>query len=126
MSHYIHHVPGRLRITSTALKRNEPGAREVCRSLSGTEGVLDCQVKTLTGSAVISYDPEIITAERLIELLKEQGIVAGGAVIPAPQKEDNLTQVLTNAGTAAGKALFGVVLEKAIERSAVALVGALL
>jgi Heavy metal associated domain 2 len=126
MSHYIHHVPGRLRITSTVLKRNEAEAKEVCRFLSSTVGVLGCEVKTLTGSAVISYDIRVITADQLIALLKEQGIVADGAAIPVPQKADNLTEVLTKVGSVAGKALFGVVLEKAIERSAVALVGALL
>jgi Heavy metal associated domain 2 len=126
MSHYIHHVPGRLRITTLQLKRNETRAKEVCRLLSSIDGVLDCQVKTITGSAVISYDADVITAGGLIAFLKKHGLVTAEAFISAPQNDANLTQAVVKAGGNVGKVVIGVVLEKALERSAVALIGALL
>jgi hypothetical protein len=111
MNHYIHHVPGRLRITTLHLKRNEPRAKEVCRLLSSIDGVLDCQVKTITGSAVISYDADVITADRLIALLKEQGLVTAEAALPASQDDANLSRAFAKAGGNMGKAVIGMVFE---------------
>jgi hypothetical protein len=130
MSHYIHHVPGRLRIKTLTLKGNQIAAQEVCRLLSATDGVIDCHVKTVTGSVVISYDAELTDGKSLLELLKERGYVNHAAEVAAPnagkRTSSNMTQAASSAGSNVGKAVFGFVVEKAVERSAAALIGALL
>lgn len=129
MSHYIHHVPGRLRIKTLNLKRNEAKAMQVCRLLRRTDGVENCEVKTLTGSIVISYDGDITNAKQLINMLKEHGIIAEFSDYESTdtQNSENIaSRTISTATGNVGKVILGFVVEKAVERSAVALIGALL
>ena len=127
MSHYIHHVTGRLRVKTPLLKRNEPRAAAVKELLAREDGVLSSDVNLVTGSIVITYDHALITPERIVDALKANGFVSETAEIgavrePAPQAAKVARDVSENLG----KVVFGFVVEKMVERSAVALIGALL
>jgi hypothetical protein len=124
MSHYLHHVPGRLRIKTPHLKRNEAKAAKVCSLLEAVEGIQTCQVNTITGSAVVTYTPELTSPERILHLLKEYEYVA--AHVSVEKGNGSLARSVDNITENVGKALFGVVVEKALERSALALIGAIL
>jgi NADPH-dependent curcumin reductase CurA len=124
MSHYLHHVPGRLRIKTSHLKRNEAKAEKVRTLLEAVEGILACQVNTITGSAVVTYEPELTTPERILHLLKEYEYVA--AHVSVGKANASVARTVDNITENVGKAIFGVVVEKALERSALALIGAIL
>jgi hypothetical protein len=124
MSHYVHHIPGRLRVKSALLKRNEPRAVAVRALLGGMQGVVGCEVKTLTGSVVVCYEPAVVGAHTIMSVLEAEGFIAGQAA-----RVDEHATVRSRAGTIAGrvgKAAAGVLVEKLVERSAVALIGAIL
>jgi hypothetical protein len=73
MTCYLHHVPGRLRIRSSAVKNNKARCAEVERLLHSVAGVEKVVVNLTTGSCLIGYDPSITTREHLISLLTSKG-----------------------------------------------------
>ncbi len=131
MIHHLHHVPGRLRLRVPAIKRNEHHARAVGSLLRETEGVLRHEVSSVTGSVVVHYVPGRLDPQRLIDRLRELAppvapATAGTALVPWQPAlrqpgvgEHGLAQRI-------GKALATSLTEKLIERSAMALVAALL
>jgi hypothetical protein len=52
-----HHVPGRLRLRSAALKRNVCASEEARRHLAQIEGVTSVRANPATGSVLLEYDP---------------------------------------------------------------------
>jgi len=118
--HYLHHVPGRLRVRSTAIKRDVIMADRVSETLSALQGVNAVEVSTVTGSIKITYDLRHISHEDLLDHLRGHNIVQpeGGA----PQAR---TDVISESGRIATRLVGGFVLEKIIERSALALIGAI-
>jgi hypothetical protein len=126
MTQYIHHVPGRLRVKTLYLKRNETKAAEVCRFLAGIAGVVACDVNTLTGSIVISYDTSLTSAEMLLGWLADQGYVTQAARSGNKAFKQKQNHTLSNLGGNVGKAVIGFAVEKAFEHSAIALIGAIL
>ena len=127
MNHYIHHVPGRLRVRDARLKRN-PEAVAAARSMvCAIDGVLDVSISEVTGSVVVAYDRDVTCPHTLLEELKRHGCCNHASTLPqqaAPAQA--VSRALSGAGNAMGKAVFGVMVEKLVERSAVALIGALL
>jgi hypothetical protein len=123
MTHYVHHVPGRLRVKSALIKRNEAKVAAVRELLDGMQGVVSCEVKTLTGSVVACYDSAVVSAQTILGVLEAEGFITGPA-----GRVDNRSAVRPAVGIAGriGKAAVGVLVEKLVERSAVALIGAIL
>jgi hypothetical protein len=127
MSHYVHHVPGRLRVRSPGLKRNEVQAAWVRSLVHGLDGVARGEVSTVTGSVLISYDPQRTDAGRLLAELGRHGVVPEGvAAESGASPGDYVSRVAQGAGETLGKVVMGMVVEKLVERSAVALVAAVL
>lgn len=128
MAHYVHHIPGRLRIKSAQLKRNQKRAQQVAAVLKGTEGVLGADTNTVTGSLLISYDTEQTSADELLKTLKRAGCCCESTQLPDIKGSfaNGLAGTLSDAGERAGKAAVGVLVEKMVERSALALIGAVL
>ena len=122
MSHYVHHVPGRMRIRTPLLKRNEKRAQAVRALVTAQTGVKTADVNTVTGSVVIHYDPKRTTSTALFDLLKQEGC-AGAA-------DHTAATGIVSRGNAlspgAGKAVIGVVVENLLKHSATALVAALI
>src|SRR5690349_11372720 len=84
MACYVHHVPGRLRIKTLALKRNEPRARQIKCYLEEMRGVIDAEINILTGSIVIKYDACLISSGTILASLSGQGYIHSTDVIPGP------------------------------------------
>ena len=143
MSHYIHHVPGRLRVKTPILKRNEAEAARLRDLLAEFKGVLAHEVKTLTGSATIYYDTARIEPHTILAIFKEQGLTGDStALVPSKPRalspvapsapttwglsKNTLPRLGYNLGEALGKMIFGLVLEKIAERSAIALIKVIL
>jgi hypothetical protein len=123
MAHYIHHVPGRLRIRTPRLKR-DPGRAEAAEACAlGIEGVTAARANTVTGSLTLTYQRDGVEAETILQALAERGYYQPELVQHA---DHQLPAMAGRAGDMLGKALFGMAVEKAVERSAFALIGAIL
>jgi hypothetical protein len=119
---YLHHVPGRLRIRSPLLKRNETAAADAAKGLVARPGVTSVKTNALTGSVTIVYDARWCDVAALLDHLRLTGHLA---MTPQPQlaaaadKPDALVQALA-------LSLIRSVGEKLIERSAMAVVAAII
>ncbi len=123
MTHYIHHVPGRLRLRTLAVKRNEFQARRAKEHLEAIQGVTATDVNTLTGSIVIKYDVSVVASTTLMESLKGLGYL--------PAAHDGLATAASRApsrkvGEELADKVVGKLMEKVLERSALALIAALI
>lgn len=130
MAHYVHHVPGRLRVRLTRLKRNPALAERLRGSLAQIPGVGEVRTNLVTGSLLVSYDAAVTPRRRLFEHLMPAG-VEPLARAPLPHRrrcpacqapQSPLPSHLTSDGGALGRKL----LEMAVEHSAKALFAALL
>lgn len=123
---YIHHVPGRLRLQISRLKSNQSLADVTLDNVSAISGVLDARVSIITGSLIVTYDKQRLTPAALWQSLCDRGVVCG----PLPMRDDvPVTRVRIASPTAndesLGKLVIRLIAERLVERSAIALVGAL-
>jgi hypothetical protein len=120
MSHYIHHVPGRLRVKSPTLKRNERHAQQTKQHIDSVPGVLASECNTVTGSLVINYDAKLVGAHTLLDSLRDLGHVHPQHAVPvAYSAGTNVTQKISDK-------VVNKLLETVIERSATVLIAALI
>ena len=119
MIHSIHHVPGRLRVRSSAFRCQPAEALAAQRRLTSIDGVRQARLNAHAGSITIHYDPERITQQKLLDLMKDTGCTE--RVTPKANPA-----FARKAGELFGKALVGAVVNKAVERSAFRLVSVLL
>jgi hypothetical protein len=104
----MHHVRGRLRIRNLAIKGSRRDAARYCDVVRCLPGVYAAQAKPRTGSVVIEYDPEITRYEEILKLL-------GARPLARARTADKLVEKLGQ-----------VLVERLIERSASALITALI
>lgn len=132
MSHYVHHLPGRLRVKTSIIKRNEKEAARLRDLLTRLDGVRAHEVNLVTGSILITYDTDATDVQTILTFLKNHGYIEGITVLD--RHSDLVSKVSSKVGSKMGssmgkafsEAVFGFVVEKALERSAVALIGAIL
>jgi hypothetical protein len=127
MIHPVHHVPGRLRLRVPAIKHSDHHADAVGRVLGQTDGVLRHAISPVTGSVVVHYAPGRCDPQQLVERLRElappptpnTALTVWQPAPPGACKNDTLLQRV-------GHSVATSLAEKLIERSALALVAALL
>nr|MBS0019492.1 hypothetical protein [Gammaproteobacteria bacterium] len=124
MPQYVHYVPGRLRVKCLLLKGNANRAEAVTQLLSAEEGIASCEVNPITGSVLVRYDESATSAYRVLDLLKRGGYIGPGVDLHAQNRSPEKTA--SDVGTIVSKAVMGALVERVVERSAVALVGAIL
>jgi copper chaperone CopZ len=124
--HRVHHVPGRLRLRIAALKRNPGRAKAVQDLIEGRPGITSVDASALTGSVTVLYDTGTMTPAEILRVLREHGfVVAAGTEVAPVGAADSDAAVTTEVGDFLAKVLVGAVLEKVVERSALALIAAL-
>lgn len=124
MAQYMHHVPGRLRIKSPVLKRNEQEAKAVQELLLDQQGVLRSEVNPLTGSILVLYDGSVVQVQWIVGLLKRQGYLESSVLVhPAAL---SFKQPFKQPMSGAGEVLLKALVEALVERSAAALIRAVL
>lgn len=69
MRHYIHHLPGRLRIRLAGVKGNANEARSLELLLQEQKGVASVEANPLTGSVLIYYNPAMVTGQALAAIV---------------------------------------------------------
>lgn len=124
MPQYLHHLPGRLRVKCPLLKGNTDGAETVTQLLRAEEGIASCEVNPITGSVLVRYDEMVISAYGVLDLLRRGGYIGPG--IDLHSRDQALEGTVSGVGKMVSKAVMGALVERVVERSAVALVGAIL
>lgn len=119
MAHYIHHVPGRLRVNTPVLKKNEFRARQLKSYLEGMNGVLQAETSIVTGSVVIRYDRCLVSSTSILDFLHDLGYIQNTGTLSGPAQGTPVTQKVADI-------FVQKLVETALERSAVALVAALI
>lgn len=122
MTAYLHHLPGRLRVRSSALRRNDSKARTAREHLAGQAGVLSVETNVTTGSLLVRYDTDRIDAQRILQALGSLGIVRHPSAPRCPAARSELARATEGLVDRFASKL----VETVIERSAVALVAALI
>jgi hypothetical protein len=117
--HYLHHLPGRLRVRNPILKRNSQKAGEVQLFLEGTRGVNLVRLNPVTGSVTIHYTPTEIDGSALIESMTDAGYVRPDLALAS---ERNLDQAMGKAGRALARVAAGVVLDALLADSPLGLI----
>jgi hypothetical protein len=119
--HYLHHIPGRLRVKCASLKRNDEQVRRICDYLRGVDGVVEAEANALTGSLLIRYDADVVGSDTLLNSLKALGCVHRETDLSRPVTDMTHPFVQRVADQFVQKTV-----EALIERSAVALVAAII
>jgi hypothetical protein len=71
----VHHLPGRLRLRSAALKGNARAGENARELLAEIAGLRSVTANPQTGSLLLDYDPAVIAPDRIAELLASRGFV---------------------------------------------------
>jgi copper chaperone CopZ len=123
MNTYVHHVPGRLRVRTAAVKRNPEAAALAKQSLSAVAGVLSAEANTVTGSVTLRYDPATISQHDIFDVLRRAGYAQGSLGQRGPAGPES---VVNGYADVIAEKIGAFVVKKVLERSAVALIGALI
>jgi len=128
VSQYVHHTPGRLRVRSAGLKRNQSAADKVRAAFKDLPGVNKVEVNTITGSVTLIYDLGLIDADTLKAHLRAHGHLHTSpqrrAAIAAPRGTPAVSGI--GAGERVARTVATMLLEKLVEHSALALVAAII
>jgi hypothetical protein len=120
MTSYVHHVPGRLRVRIAALKKDTARGRQAKFFLDAIPGVLETEVSNVTGSVVIKYDARLVSSTGILDALRVQGYIQDTHPIRA-------SQAVQNDGTQKiADVLMTRLIETVVERSAIALIAAVI
>jgi copper chaperone CopZ len=127
MTHYLHHVPGRVRVRAPGIKRNPVKATAVKARLKHVAGVAEVDVRPVTGSITVLYDTDVTSMPDILAHLREMGHAP--APVPAAQAPNRATvasgPAISPHTEKAAKFVAGMALEKVLERSATALIAAI-
>ena len=131
---YIHHIPGRLRVRSGRIERNQARAAEAVGFLRSKPGVHSATANPLTGSLTVHYNTALTTGDAVFGALKEAGWLAPGRTPlpppPQPTPAVRFGSPVVDFGSEAGVKFARTValyaLERVAERSLAALIAAVL
>ncbi len=119
MSYYIHNVPGRLRIKTPLVKRNRAVADEIRKTLSTVSGIATVDINLTTGSILINYNPKAVKDRDIVNTLQRRGYFDTSRALTNDQY---IRKAASQAGSLVGKAIFGTIVDKALEGSALSLI----
>jgi hypothetical protein len=130
MGHYLHHVPGRLRVKTRTLKDGGERAIEARQLLENLAGVEAIELNQVTGSMLVRYDEARITSSQILGLLVAKDVIN---LLPKPKRPgvpdrppgDRRGQIVENVTDGLTKFLTDFIIEKVLQRAAVALIGAI-
>lgn len=106
MSHYIHHVPGRLRVRSKAFRCNPTKARSLEQVLRTLDGIYEVKYNDRNGSLTITYDAASDGGDQALAMLSDAGCLATAAARPT----EGVTATF-------GKAVIAAVAQQTVIRS---------
>lgn len=75
MDYYIHMLPGRIRIRTTALQKNDLGIHSASKLLKIIRGVISVKGNSRTGSVLVYYDSHQVSSQWILCKLAHQGFI---------------------------------------------------
>jgi Heavy metal associated domain 2 len=121
---YVHHVPGRLRIRISRLRHDEQAARAAEALMVSVPGVQKAATNTVTGSLTVHYDRGKTCVDELLPVLKGHQYI--DTRVTAPALRTTRSVQTTDVAVRVVSRLARMAAEKALERSVMSLVAALL
>jgi hypothetical protein len=118
MSEYIHHTAGRLRLKLAQLRKQPQRAHEIQSATRRIIGVKSVEANVVTGSLLIRYDAHEVDVETIMGSMRDMGLLSAPTRAIAAQHRP--------AASPLADKVVNMLVKKLIERSAIALVGALL
>lgn len=70
---YIHHIPGRLRVRTQAIKNDRAAATQLQNSLAAIPGVTSASANALTGSTIGTYNTKRVNSEIILDVFRHSG-----------------------------------------------------
>ena len=123
MNYYFHNVPGRLRVKIPILKGRPAGIKAVEDLLLNLAGRERLKTNTLTGRVVINYDPDLLNAQQIIQLLIDHQYFDASSAIT----HDELVQnAAAEAGFKIGKMIVGWAVGKTLEANGLSMLAAII
>jgi len=122
MSHYIHTVPGRIRIKNQIFKYNPQKCETAKETLQHLPGVHEIKTNPSNGSVIIRYDGSIIQADRLLSALEEKRLIQTSRLNSS--KDPLAENIVADTGAKVGKAIIGWAVGKALEANGLSLLAA--
>lgn len=119
MHHYVHSIPGRLRVRTPFVKRNLGIDRAVFALLEPFEGINAVTTNPVTGSIVITYDTEAITAEVIMDVFQRAGYFDPAKAVTNDQY---IHAAVAKTGGVLWRAVSGAFVETAVRHPALSLV----
>jgi hypothetical protein len=104
LSHYVHSIPGRLRVKTPAIKKNSAEAKKVERLLISIRGIQSLQINLTTGSVLVLYNADDLTPEYLLGVLFVAGYIEPTKVVT---HDEVVHSALTRAGKTVGSLVVG-------------------
>lgn len=123
MSYYVHNVPGRLRIKSPVIKRNQSAADDLKKVLSTINGIGTVDISLVTGSVLVNYNRHMVGHDDIISLFERKGYFDRSK---AATNDDYIKDAASGFGNILGKAVLGAFVEKSFEGSALSLLAILI
>lgn len=123
MSHYVHHIPGRLRVKNPMFKTNPALLEEARSCFDGADGISSISTNALTGSIVVKYDTDIISPDHLFTVFQECEYVDENKAVSL---DSQLKASFTQAGRFMGKACLSMVVDRALQGSGLSFLAALI
>ncbi len=123
MAHYIHHVPGRLRVRNPMFKNNPAMVDEIRNCLQNAAGVESISSNPLTGSVVVNYDPDLLPPEQLLQIFEECEYVD---LSRATTLDHHLNQSFKKTGHYMGRAALGLMVDYALQGSGLSFLSVLI
>ena len=123
MGYYMHHVSGRLRIKTPAVKRNNAAGHEIKNMLSTMSGIFTIYINLTTGSILIHYDPNTLHYQEIIALLHEQGYFDVSKVVT---KSRNPGMSASRAGKLVGEVALSILVDKTLGGPVISIITVLL
>ena len=121
MGYYLHEIPGRLRVKIPNLKRNPQSARDIQVLLKNLPGIESISTNTVTGSIIVRYDPELVNAGAIVNVLAREGYIDLARVFFNRERKEDTMDVVAQA---ASKAILGFVLDRALQGTPLSIVTA--
>jgi len=119
MGHYIHDLPGRLRIKVRAIKGREQDGALARAQIEALDGVFSARVSPVTGSILIHYDQQRRSSVSLLSCLEDLGWIGKqGLRVASPAAAQGLQNLSDK--------VVDKLLESLVQRSAMALIAALI
>src|SRR5690349_17332574 len=123
MVDFAHHVPGRLRIQTSRLKRNAAAIAILRADLLNIDGVTSVSANPATGSITIFYDSHGLDNVVIWKTIQHLGYLDRNTAYDRPAASPVTEELISAAADQFTKAAIDFALERLVGRSAATLIG---